>query len=120
MSSSNDIYASYMIKSFGATLADLTFWKLPEVIRVAKEVIPDDDIVGFFVCALDRPPKMTGLIFCDRRHKFPPGLPAHTPPIQRRYWREGYLVIEASTGGLFVVAHWLHQNGAQGPFHVVH
>lgn len=120
MSSSNKIYASYMIKTFGATKDDLKFNRLPHVIQTAKTLLPHDGIVGFFLCALERPPRMTGLIFCDHRNEFPQGLPAHTPPIMRRYYREGYLVVEASTGGLYVVAHWLYQNGEQGPFNVIH
>ena len=63
---------------------------------------------------------MTGLMFFDHRHQFPQGLPAHSPPIKRRYHRDGYLVIVAEGGGLYVVAHWWHQNGALGPFYQVH
>lgn len=55
---------------------------------------------------------MTGLIFCDRRHDLPQGLPARTPPVVRRFYQAGYLVVEAKTGGLYVVAHWYVENGA--------
>ncbi len=81
----NPDYASYMTKSFGATLEDLTFNRLPTVILRAKEAIPGDEIVGFLICALYRPPRMTGLIFCDQRHSFPPGLPMHTPPVVSQF-----------------------------------
>ncbi|MDY7564719.1 hypothetical protein QN400_24015 [Pseudomonas sp. RTC3] len=113
-------YASYWIKTFGATLADLQFFRLPRVIQQAREAIPDEEVAGFLACALERPPQMTGLMFCDRRKRFPEGLPAHTPPIVKRYYRDGYLIVQVEGGGLYVVAHWYHQNGALGPFHKVH
>ena len=112
-------YARYLIKTYGATLADVRFSRLPTVIQKAREAIPGDEIVGFFACAMERPPVMTGLIFCDRRHWLPEGLPAHTPPIQRRYFRQGYTVVQVEGGGLYVVAHWLYENGAIGPFYSV-
>lgn len=110
-------YAYYMIKTFGASLDACEFYRLPKVVQRAKEAIPSEDIVGFLVCALERPPRMTGLIFCDHRHTFPEGLPMRTPPIVNRFHRMGYLVVEAETGGLFVVAHWYHENGELGPFY---
>ena len=113
-------YASYLVKTFGASLKDLRFNRLPTAIQEAKARLPDDDIVGFFLCALDRPPRMSGLMFCDERHALPPGLPAHTPPVVRRFYREGYLVVEANTGGLYVVAHWYFENGAVRPFFEMH
>jgi len=113
-------YASYLIKTFGATWDGTTFHRFFSVIEQARAYVPDSEIVGFFLCALERPPVMTGLIFCDDRHDFPPGLPAHTPPIVRRFYREGYLIVEACTGGLFVVAHWYHENGALRPFYELH
>lgn len=112
-------YASYWIKTFGSTLADFRFSRLPSVILKAREAIPDYDIVGFLACALEKPPVMTGLLFCDRRNKFPEGLPVRTPPIEKRYRRDGYLVVQVQGGGLYVVAHWYFQNGALGPFYSV-
>ena len=113
-------YARYMIKTFGATLDDLKFSRLPTVIQKARTAIPDYDVVGFLASALERPPIMTGLMFCDHRHQFPEGLPAHTPPVVQRYQREGYQVVVVEGGGLYVVAHWWFQNGALGPFYQVH
>jgi hypothetical protein len=109
-------YASYRIKTFGAGLEDFRFSKYPRVILKAKEAIPDPAIVGFLVCALERPPVMTGLIFCDHRHRFPEGLPAHTPPVERCFEYNGYSVVQTRGGGLYVIAHWLYENGAVGPF----
>ncbi len=108
--------SALMVKTFGSTIRDLTFNRLPTVIRKAKAAIPEDDVVGFLLCALYRPPRMTGLIFCNRMSLLPPGLPAHTPPVVRRFHRNGYLVVEADTGGLFVVAHHYFENGAIRPF----
>jgi hypothetical protein len=109
-------YASYRIKTFGAGLEDFRFSKYPRVILKAKEAIPDPAIVGFLVCALERPPVMTGLIFCDHRHRFPEGLPAHIPPVERWFEYNGYSVVQTRGGGLYVIAHWLYENGAVGPF----
>lgn len=111
--------ASYGIKTFGAALADVQFSRLPTVILKAKKSIPDHDIVGFLACALERPPRMTGLMFCDYRNRFPEGLPAHTPRIEKRYCRDGYHIVQTEGGGLYVVAHWWFENGALGPFHSV-
>jgi hypothetical protein len=113
-------YASYLIKTFGARISDCTFSRLPAVIARAKAAIPDLEIVGFLACAIERPPRLTGLMFCDHRHQFPQGLPARTPAIRSRYWKEGYEVVVACTGGLYVIAHWWHENGAIGPFNQVH
>lgn len=110
----------YLIKTFGATKTDVTFNRLPKVIQVAREAISDDDVVGFLICALDKLPQMTGLIFCDHRHDFPEGLPMRTPPVVERFYREGYLVVRAQGGGLYVVAHWYYANGALRPFFEVH
>ncbi|MBP1143152.1 hypothetical protein JOE33_000075 [Pseudomonas sp. PvP027] len=112
--------SAFMIKTFGSTIRDLSFNRLPTVIRKAKAAIPDEDVVGFLLCALYRPPRMTGLIFCNRISHLSPGLPAHTPPVVRRFHRNGYLVVEADTGGLFVVAHHYFENGAIRPFFEVH
>jgi hypothetical protein len=112
--------SNYWIKTFGSSLADCRFHRLPTVIQKAKAAIPDDSIVGFLACALDRPPRMTGLIFCDRRRMFPEGLPAHTPPVLCRYEREGYLIVVVEGGGEYVVAHWYFQNGALGPLYELH
>ncbi|WP_122677843.1 MULTISPECIES: hypothetical protein [Pseudomonas] len=112
--------SAFMIKTFGSTIRDLSFNRLPTVIQRAKAAIPEDDVVGFLLCALYRPPRMTGLIFCNCMSLLPPGLPAHTPPVVRRFHRNGYLVVEADTGGLFVVAHQYFENGAIRPFFEVH
>jgi hypothetical protein len=112
-------FANYSIKTFGASMADCQFHRLPRVIEAARRAIPDEKVVGFFACALEISPRMTGLIFCDNRHGFPEGLPAHTPPLKSRYRQAGYDVVVAQTGGHFVVAHWLYQNGARGPFYNV-
>lgn len=113
-------HSAFMVKTFGSTIRDLTFNRLPTVIQKAKTAIPDEDVVGFLLCALYRPPRMTGLIFCNRMSLLPPGLPAHTPPVVKRFHRNGYLVVEADTGGLFVVAHHYFENGAVRPFFEVH
>lgn len=110
-----DPWAS-MVKTFGSTIRDLTFNRLPTVIQKARVAIPEDDVVGFLLCALYRPPRMTVLIFCNRINLLPPDLPAHTSPVLRRIHRNGYLVVEADTGGLFVVAHYHFENGAIRPF----
>jgi hypothetical protein len=36
-----------MIKTFGSTIRDLSFNRLPTVIQKAKAAIPDEDVVGF-------------------------------------------------------------------------
>lgn len=110
----------YLIKTFGATKADVTFNRLPKVIQAAREAIPEGEVVGYLMCALDRPPQMTGLIFCDHRHYFPQGLPMRTPSVVERFYRGNYLVVRALGGGLYVVAHWYYENGALRPFFEVH
>lgn len=109
--------SAYMIKTFGATLEGCQFNRLPRVIQRAKDAIPSESIVGFLACAIEIAPKMTGLMFCDRRRRYPEGLPAHTPPIARRFYLAGYLVVETVTGGRFVVAHWYWENSGLGPLY---
>ena len=110
----------FYIKSFGTTRADCRFNKLPEVVRKAQMDLDGEDIFGYFICALDRPPRMTGLLFLADPSGLPFGLPAHTTTVVRRYERAGYCIVEGQTGDLFAVAHWYFQNGALAPFHDVH
>lgn len=63
---------------------------------------------------------MTGLLFCDQKRHFPEGLPVRTLPVVSRGWRGGYLVVKVIDGGVFVVAHWLYENGALDRFDRVH
>ncbi|NIE77106.1 hypothetical protein F3J45_21950 [Pantoea sp. Ap-967] len=113
------VRGSYLIKTFGSSRDKCRFHRLPTVIQRAKDALPQEEIIGFLACALERDGRMTGLMFCDRRHTYPEGLPAHTPPIARRFYRSGYLMVEAATGGLFVVAHWYYENGEIGPFYAL-
>jgi hypothetical protein len=41
-------YASYLIKTFGATWDGTTFHRFPAVIEQAHTRLPDSEIVGFF------------------------------------------------------------------------
>lgn len=110
----------YWIKDFGANISDFRLFRLPKVIEKARIAVPDDDVVGYFICALEKPPQLTGLLFCDPKRHFPQGLPVRTPPIVSRCWRQGYLAVKVSDGGVFVVAHWLYENGALDRFDRVH
>lgn len=114
------IHPTYWIKTFGATSADVLFNRLPTVIQKAKAAISGADIDGFLMCALEKPPLMTGLIFCDPRQEFPEGLPVRTPPVVERFYREGYQVVMTQGGVQYVIAHWYYQNGALRPFIEVH
>jgi hypothetical protein len=110
----------YWIKTFGASLGDLKFYKLPTVVEQARMAVPDSDIVGYLICALEQPPQMTGLLLCDPRRLFPDGLPIRAPAISDRFWKGGYEVLVTVDGGRFVVAHWLYENGALDRFDKVH
>lgn len=110
----------YWVKDFGANLSALRFNCVPKVIARARAVMAGRDVEGFLICALDRPPQMTGLLFCDYAQGLPEGLPVHTPPIRRRYSSGGYEVVIASDGGVYVIAHWLYENGALDRFDRVH
>jgi hypothetical protein len=110
----------YWIKTFGATLSDFRLHRLPTVIEKARAAIADPDVVGYLLCALERPPRMTGLLFCDHTRSFPEGLPIRTQAIAERCQRAGYEVVTTTDGGIFVVAHWLHENGALDRFDRVH
>lgn len=113
-------YADYSIKTYGARTRVLRFSRYPTVVLKAQQAIDDTAIVWFLIYALERPPGMSGLIFGDHRHAFPPGLPAQTPPIRERFYRNGYLVVRAEGGGLYVVAHWYFQNGSLRSFFELH
>jgi hypothetical protein len=54
----------FYIKSFGTTRADFHFNKLPEIVRKAQLDLAGEDVLGGFICALDRPPRMTGCCSC--------------------------------------------------------
>ncbi|WP_256585300.1 MULTISPECIES: hypothetical protein [unclassified Pseudomonas] len=110
----------YWIKTFGAGLSDFRLHRLPAVVERARAAIDDPNVVGYLLCALERPPRMTGLLFCDHTRSFPEGLPIHTPAIADRYRLEGYEVVITIDGGMYVVAHWLHENGALDRFDRVH
>lgn len=109
----------YLIKTFGVTKADVTFNRLPKVIRAAREAIPGEEVVGYLMCALEKPPQMTGLIFVTIAMASRRGCRCGLPVVER-FYREGYLVVRARGGGLFVVAQWYYSNGALRPFIEVH
>lgn len=111
---------TYWIKTFGAARSDLWFHKLPTVVEKARAAVQDPAIVGYLLCALARTPRMTGLLFCDDSKNLPDGLPIHTPVIMDRCQRAGYEVVTACDGGIYVIAHWLHENGALDRFDRVH
>lgn len=110
----------YWIKTYGAGLSDLRFHRYPRVIERAREAITDPDVAGYLLCALERPPKITGLLFYDPAKKYPEGLPIHALPVINRCRRAGYDLFTIIDGGIFVVAHWLHENGALDRFDRVH
>ncbi|KPG95929.1 hypothetical protein AEQ67_18455 [Pseudomonas sp. RIT-PI-q] len=110
----------YWIKTFGADMLAFRLHKLPTVILRARAAIADPDIVGYLLCALERPPRMTGPLLCDSVRNFPEGLPIHTPSIAHRYRVEYYDIVVTIDGGSYVVAHWLHENGALDRFDRVH
>jgi hypothetical protein len=110
----------YWIKTYGAKLSDFRFHRYPAVIERARVAIADPDIVGYLLCALERPPKITGLLFCDPARRYPEGLPIHALPVVNRCQRAGYDVFTTIDGGIFVVAHWLFENGALDRFDRVH
>ena len=110
----------YWIKTYGAELSDFRLHRLPTVIERARAAIADPNVVGYLLCALERPPRMTGLLFCDHTGGFPEGLPIHTPAIADRCRRAGYEVVTTVDGGVYVVAHWLFENGALDRFDRVH
>jgi len=64
------IHPTYSIKTFGATSADVRFNRLPTVIQKAKAAISCADIDGFLMCALEKPPMMTGLMFAPLGRNF--------------------------------------------------
>ena len=110
----------FYIKRFCTTRADCQFNKLPEGVRKAQLDLAGEDSLGFFICALDRPPRMTGLLFLRDTSDLPFALPAHTTTVVRRYERSGYCIVEGQTGHLFAVAHGYFQGGALTLFHDVH
>ncbi|WP_460044600.1 hypothetical protein [Pseudomonas sp. S2_H01] len=110
-------YADYLIKHFGATRDDLYFFRYPKVILRAMEAVSHGAIVGYLACALERPTTMTGLMFGDRRRAFPDGLPIRAPAVSNCFLCNGFRVVQVKTGGLYVIAHWLFENGEIGPFY---
>ncbi len=64
------IHSIYWIQTFGATSADVRFNRLPTVIQKAKAAISGADIDGFLMCALEKPPLMTGLGFATLGRNF--------------------------------------------------
>jgi len=55
----------YWIKTYGAKHCDFRFHRYPSVIERARKAIADPDVAGYLLCALERPPKITGLLFFD-------------------------------------------------------
>ncbi|AXI60025.1 hypothetical protein DLD99_05925 [Pseudomonas kribbensis] len=110
----------YWIKTYGAKLSDLTFYRYPTVIENARHAVTDSDVVGYLLCAVESLPKITGLLFYDPARKHPDGLPLHALPVVERSHRSGYDVFTTIDGGALVVAHWWHENGALDRLDLVH
>jgi hypothetical protein len=85
----------HLIKTYGTELAEFRFFRLPKVIEQARAAISDQGVVGYLLCALESPPTMTGLLFCDHTRELSEGLPIHTKPIVSRYSLSGYEVVIA-------------------------
>jgi len=111
---------TYWIKTFGAQLCDVRIHRLPKVVTVAQDALAGLDLLGFLVCALERQQRMTGLMFCDPRGRFPEGLPSRTSRISHRFQRNGYEIVVTETGDAFAVVHWYHQNSELDRFDRVH
>ena len=110
----------YWIKTYGAKRSEFRFHRYPAVIERARVAISDPGVVGYLLCALEYPSKITGLLFCDPTRRYPEGLPIHALPVVDRCQRAGYDVFTKIDGGVIVVAHWLFENGALDRFDRVH
>lgn len=93
--------------------------RFPKVVEEARLHFLNDCVTSFLICALIRPPRLTGLMFCDRRQRFPEGLPIRTPGITHHFKKNGHWLYVTEGGGQWVVAHWLHEDGEVGPFYPV-
>ena len=111
--------AKFLIKTYGAELKDFRFVRFPKVVEQARLKFSEDCVNGILICSLIRTPRLTGLMFCDRRRRYPEALPIRTPGITHQFERHGYEVVVTEGGGHWVVAHWLHENGEIGPFYSV-
>ncbi|WP_426119556.1 hypothetical protein [Pseudomonas sp. DSP3-2-2] len=117
---SDSTKGSYRIKTFGARLGDVRLHRLPKVVTDAQDALAGIDVLGFLVCAMVRERRMTGLMFCDPRGRFPEGLPSRTARISHRFQRNGYEIVVTQSGDVFVVAHWYHQNCELDRFDRIH
>lgn len=86
----------------------------------AQKAFSAHDVVGFLICALVRPPRLTGLLFGDQTRDLPDGLPICTPAMTAICEERGFTVVKVEGGDVYVVAHWLHENGEIDRFDRVH
>lgn len=112
--------ANYWIKTFGADKSTLRFHRLPTAVVQARENFAGEQVVGYLICALIRPPRLTGLLFCDDTNDYPDGLPIHTAPMATCYQEGNCSMVIVEGGDRYVVAHWLHENGEVDRFDRVH
>lgn len=110
----------YWIKTFGADKSTMRFHRLPTSVIDAREIFSCEDVVGYLICALVRSGRLTGLLFCDDTRDYPDGLPIHTPQMVAQYEKGRCSVVVVEGGDTYVVAHWLHENGALDRFDRVH
>jgi len=61
---------TYLDQKIWRGSSDLWFHKLPTVVEKARAAVQDPAIVGYLLCALERTPRMTGLLFCDDSKNF--------------------------------------------------
>lgn len=110
----------HLKKTVGNDQSILGFHRLPKAVAKAREVFMDRSVRGFLLCTLLRPPCLNGLLFCDDKRVYPDGLPIQTRDIAEHHVYEGYDVFSVEGGDIFVVTHWLHDNGAIDCLNRVH
>lgn len=72
------------VKTLAATLFYRSFSNFPTVAEAARDAFSESSIDGYSICAWERPPLMTGLLFSSRDGHLPGGLPVRTPRISER------------------------------------
>lgn len=79
---------------------------IPKDIQKAMTVDFGTPVTAYLMCAVDCPPVVLGVVYCDSRRRFRDGSSIRTSSIIRIDFIDGYALVKTLGGSLYVIVSW--------------